>query len=225
MTNFRRLWFYYLASYLVRNYARLFRRLKVEGLELVPLSGTQGLIVASNHASSFDPPLIGSLVPREIHFMAKRELFETQPLRWVCEHLMAFPIDRNKGDTKGIKEALRFLKSGLAVGIFPQGTRNAGDAAALDGAAFLAQRAGVPLQTGGHLERRGTAPGTLRQAVLPQRQVQSRDARPHKNANDADSGAPAAYCGRAGHLTRAKPVIFRSCWAVRLELSRLGLAI
>ena len=146
MTNFRRLWFYYLASYLVRNYARLFRRLKVEGLELVPLSETQGLIVASNHASSFDPPLIGSLVPREIHFMAKRELFETQPLRWVCEHLMAFPIDRNKGDTKGIKEALRFLKSGLAVGIFPQGTRNAGDAAALDGAAFLAQRAGVPLQ-------------------------------------------------------------------------------
>ena len=153
--KFRRLWFYYLASYLVRNYARLFRRLKVEGLEFIPLSETRGLIVASNHASNFDPPLIGSLVPREIHFMAKRELFETQPLRWVCEHLMAFPIDRNKGDTKGIKEALRFLKSGLAVGIFPQGTRNAGDAAALDGAAFLAQRAGVPLQPVAIWEERG----------------------------------------------------------------------
>ena len=153
--KFRRLWFYYLASYLVRNYARLFRRLKVEGLELVPASETRGLIVASNHASNFDPPLIGSLVPREIHFMAKRELFETQPLRWVCEHLMAFPIDRSKGDTKGIKEALRFLKSGVAVGIFPQGTRNAGDAAALDGAAFLAQRAGVPLQPVAVWEERG----------------------------------------------------------------------
>ena len=146
MKDFRRLWFYYLAGYLVRNYARVFRRLEVEGLDLIPRSEARGLIIASNHVSNFDPPLVGSLVPREIHFMAKRELFETQPLRWVCEHLMAFPIDRSKGDTKGIKEALRFLKSGVAVGIFPQGTRNAGDAAAQGGAAFLAQRADVPLQ-------------------------------------------------------------------------------
>ena len=152
--DFRRLWFYYLASYLVRNYARVFRRLKVEGLDLIPRS-EKGLIIASNHLSNFDPPLVGSLIPREIHFMAKRELFETQPLRWVCEHLMAFPIDRNKGDTKGIKEALRLLKSGVAVGIFPQGTRNAGDAAALDGAAFLAQRAEVPLQPVAIWEERG----------------------------------------------------------------------
>ncbi len=153
--DLQRLWFYYLASYLVRNYARVFRRLKVEGLDLVPRSETQGLIIASNHLSNFDPPLVGSLVTREIHFMAKRELFETQPLRWVCEHLMAFPIDRNKGDTKGIKTALRFLNSGVAIGIFPQGTRNAGDAAALDGAAFLAQRAQVPLQPVAIWEERG----------------------------------------------------------------------
>lgn len=146
MRDFRRLWFYYLASYLVRNYARLFLGLKVEGLELIPTAESRGLIIAGNHISSFDPPLIGSIMPREIHFMAKRELFKRQPLRWVVEHLMAFPIDRNKGDTRGIKEALRFLKNGVAIGIFPQGTRNAGDAAALDGAAFLAQRADAPLQ-------------------------------------------------------------------------------
>lgn len=146
LPNFRQLWFYYLASFAVRNYARLFQGLQVEGLELIPRATGRGLIVAGNHISSFDPPLIGSVMPREIHFMAKRELFAKQPLRWLVEHLMAFPIDRAKGDTRGIKEALRFLKSGLAVGIFPQGTRNAGDAAALDGAAFLAQRADVPLQ-------------------------------------------------------------------------------
>ncbi len=131
---------------MVRNYARIFRGLRVLGLELVPKAEGRGLIIAGNHISSFDPPLIGSIVPREIHFMAKRELFDKQPLRWVVEHLMAFPIDRSKGDTRGIKEALRLLKNGTAVGIFPQGTRNAGDAAALDGAAFLAQRANVPLQ-------------------------------------------------------------------------------
>ena len=145
MKDPRRLWFYHLVSYLVRNYAR-FRGLRVEGLELIPRAETRGLIVAGNHISSFDPPLIGSLVPREIHFMAKRELFETQPSKWFSEHLMAFPIDRSRGDTRGIKEALRLLKSGVGVGIFPQGTRNTGDAAALDGAAFLAQRADVPLQ-------------------------------------------------------------------------------
>ncbi|CAA9587057.1 MAG: Acyl-CoA:1-acyl-sn-glycerol-3-phosphate acyltransferase [uncultured Truepera sp.] len=146
MKDFRRLWFYHLASYLVRNYARLFLGLKVEGLDLIPQEGSRGLIIAGNHISTFDPPLIGSLVPREIHFMAKRELFQTQPLKWVVEHLLAFPIDRSRGDTRGIKEALRFLQSGVAIGIFPQGTRNTGDAAALDGAAFLAQRAGVALQ-------------------------------------------------------------------------------
>ena len=146
MNDLRRLWFYYLASYVVRNYARLFRGLEVEGLDLIPRDETRGLIIAGNHISNFDPPLIGSLVPREIHFMAKRELFERQPLRWVSLHLMAFPIDRAKGDTKGIKEALRLLRGGVAVGIFPQGTRNTGDAAAHGGAAFLAQRADVPLQ-------------------------------------------------------------------------------
>lgn len=146
MKDFRRLWFYYLASYAVRNYARLFRRLKVEGLDLIPRSETRGLIIAGNHISNFDPPLIGSLVPREIHFMAKRELFERQPMRWLSLHLMAFPIDRTKSDTRGIKEALRLLRDGFAIGIFPQGTRNTGDAAAQGGAAFLAQRAEVPLQ-------------------------------------------------------------------------------
>lgn len=144
--SFRRLWFYHLVSFLVRNYARTFKRLSLEGQDNIPAATDKGLIIAGNHVSNLDPPLIGSLVPREIHFMAKKELFASQPLRWICEHLMAFPIDRSRSDAKAIKEALRLLKSGVALGIFPQGTRNKGDAEALDGAAFLAQRAGVPLQ-------------------------------------------------------------------------------
>lgn len=168
MKDFRRLWFYYLASFAVRNYARIFHGFRVIGLELIPKAEGRGLIIAGNHISSFDPPLIGSIVPREIHFMAKRELFEKQPLRWVVEHLMAFPIDRNKGDTKGIKEALRFLNSGVAIGIFPQGTRNAGDAAALDGAAFLAQRAAVPLQPVAIYHERGKLRVRFGEPLYPQ---------------------------------------------------------
>jgi 1-acyl-sn-glycerol-3-phosphate acyltransferase len=60
--------------------------------------------------------------------------------------LRAFPVDRAANDIGAIKEALRQLRGGLAIGIFAQGTRNSGDKEALDGAAYLAQRAGVPLQ-------------------------------------------------------------------------------
>lgn len=141
--RFRTHWFYYLASFAVRNYARLILDFRVYGLDNVPR--TPGLVVASNHFSTFDPPIIGSVVPREIHFMAKKELFESQPMRWLSEHLLAFPVDRSKSDMRAIKEALRYLKEGLAVGIFPQGTRASTNKEALDGAAFLAQRAGVPL--------------------------------------------------------------------------------
>ena len=136
-------WFYYLAAFAVRNYARLFLGLEVYGIQNVPRS--PGLVLASNHFSTFDPPMIGSVVPREVHFMAKKELFESQPMRWLAVHLLAFPVDRGKSDMRAIKEALRYLKGGVAVGIFPQGTRNAADKDALDGAAFLAQRADVPL--------------------------------------------------------------------------------
>ena len=146
LTSPRRLrthWFYYLAAFAVRNYARLFLGLEVYGVENIPR--TPGLVLASNHFSTFDPPMIGSVVPREVHFMAKKELFESQPMRWLSVHLMAFPVDRSKSDMRAIKEALRHLKEGSAVGIFPQGTRKAADKDALDGAAFLAQRADVPL--------------------------------------------------------------------------------
>ena len=136
-------WFYYLAAFAVRNYARLFLGLKVYGAENVP--SKPGLVIASNHFSTFDPPMIGSVTRREVHFMAKKELFESQPMRWLAEHLMAFPVDRSRSDMRAIKEALRYLKGGLAVGIFPQGTRKAANKDAHGGAAFLAQRANVPL--------------------------------------------------------------------------------
>lgn len=136
-------WFYDLAVVAVRSYARLAFGLRVEGTERVPQEG--GLVVASNHFSSWDPPIMGVSVPREVHYMAKKELFERRWQRILVQGLRAFPIDRSRSDLTAIKEALRKLEGGLAVGIFAQGTRNAGDAAALDGAAYLAQRAGVPL--------------------------------------------------------------------------------
>lgn len=141
---FQRPWFYWFARTVFRIGARLIWGVRSEGLELVPREG--GLVVASNHIGTLDPPVVGTEVPRHISYMAKKELFEAKLPNLVFRGVDAFPIDRSRSDVSAVKEALRRLKAGDAIGIFIQGTRNRGDAEALDGAAFLAQRAKVPIQ-------------------------------------------------------------------------------
>ena len=77
--------------------------------------------------------------------MAKAELFEKPFIAAVLRGLRAFPVDRERNDIGAVKEAVRRLREGRVIGIFIQGTRNAGDAAALDGAAYLAQTTGSPI--------------------------------------------------------------------------------
>jgi 1-acyl-sn-glycerol-3-phosphate acyltransferase len=139
----QRAWFFWFGRTAFLIFARLAYGISVEGAELVPRKG--GLVVASNHFSSLDPPVLGVSVPREVNFMAKKELFENRHTRALMLGLRAFPVDRARSDLGAIKHALKLLRQGVAVGIFAQGTRNVGDVAALDGAAFLAQRAEVPL--------------------------------------------------------------------------------
>lgn len=136
-------WFFYLSKWGFYLFVRSVYGLTLEGVENLPREG--GLVVASNHVSAWDPPVLGSSIPREINYMAKKELFEHRWLRLLVLGLRAFPVDRSGTDIGAIKEALRRLRQGKAIGIFAQGTRNLGDAEAFDGAAFLAQRAGVPL--------------------------------------------------------------------------------
>lgn len=136
-------WFMPFATVVVRAYARLFHGLRVTGLEHVPQG--VGLVVACNHESAWDPPIVGVSINRKLEFMAKKELFRTPFGRALMRGLRAFPVDRQGQDIGAIKEALRRLEEGRAIGIFVQGTRSLGDAAALDGAAYLAQRAGVQL--------------------------------------------------------------------------------
>jgi len=131
-------WFMPTAIFVVRAYLRIFTGLTVYGLENVPRAGPA--VVACNHVSSWDPPVVGVAINRKLEFMAKKELFEKPFLAAVMRGLRAFPVDRERNDIGAIKEALRRLEAGRVIGIFIQGTRNAGDAAALDGAAYLAQR-------------------------------------------------------------------------------------
>src|SRR5262249_33220638 len=79
-----------------------------------------GLIVASNHISFWDPPMVGASLPREVHFLAKEELFRTPGLGLLIRSLNAIPIRRGVADLSGLSRALEVLKAGDALLMFPE---------------------------------------------------------------------------------------------------------
>ncbi|MGN0953862.1 lysophospholipid acyltransferase family protein [Dialister sp.] len=97
-------------------------RLHVEGRENVPQTGA--VIVAPNHKSDWDPPLIGvAFNTRIIHYMAKEELFKNPAFGWLIRQFGTFPVKRGTVDRTAIRQAIRELKAGNPLGIFPEGTR------------------------------------------------------------------------------------------------------
>ncbi|MBV8749896.1 MAG: 1-acyl-sn-glycerol-3-phosphate acyltransferase [Candidatus Eremiobacteraeota bacterium] len=136
--------FYAFAKVVVTAIARATFRFRVVGAEKVPLTG--GLVIAANHLSNFDPPLLGIALPRPVSYMAKKELFDIPVLGPVIRGLNAFSVDRQAGGTAALRASLRTLKEGRCVGIFPEGGRNVtGTNEEKAGAAFLAAAAGVPV--------------------------------------------------------------------------------
>ncbi len=96
---------------------------RVENDHFVPPRGP--VIIAPNHNSWWDPPLIGMAAPREVYFLAKEELFTQNRLfGWLIRTYNAIPIRRETGGVEALRTALRLLDQGHAVVIFPEGTRN-----------------------------------------------------------------------------------------------------
>ena len=119
---------------------------RVVGKEGVP--PTEGVILAANHVSYVDPLFIGvALVERQLHFLAKEELFRSPLFGSLIRGLHAFPVRRGQGDTGAIRHCLRLLAEGEMLLMFPEGTR--GDGMALleaeGGIGFLAARSGCPV--------------------------------------------------------------------------------
>ena len=120
-------------------------RAKIYGAENVPQSGP--LVVVSNHASNFDPPIVSSCVCRPVAYMAKEELFKVPILRQAIQLYGAYPVNRGTADRSAIRSAINCLEEGWAVGVFLQGTRT-GDGQITDpkrGAALIAAKAKAPL--------------------------------------------------------------------------------
>ncbi len=100
---------------------KILYRIEVEGLENVRMDGR--LAICSNHANNLDPLLVSVVFPRKISWMAKKELFKNKTFGNILGKIGAFPIDRDNSDISAIKNALRILKDGGVLGIFPEGTR------------------------------------------------------------------------------------------------------
>jgi len=125
-------------------FALLFTR-RTRGTEHVPAKG--GFIVACNHISFWDPPLVGASLPREVHFLAKEELFTNRAFRWLISSLNAIPIRRGLSDPGGVKRALDVVSRGAGLVMFPEGGRvKEGELKpALPGVGLLSVKAGVPV--------------------------------------------------------------------------------
>ncbi|MFQ5781136.1 MAG: lysophospholipid acyltransferase family protein [Nitrospiria bacterium] len=113
---------YKIAHLLVYILARVFFRLAVIGADNVPKEG--GVIVAANHNSYFDIPLLGCSLFRRADNIAKSELFRNRVIAALFRALGGFPVRRGRIDRSAITEAVKRLKAGRLLALYPEGTRS-----------------------------------------------------------------------------------------------------
>lgn len=114
--------FLYVSRALIRTGLHFPFRLKRTGQNHIPKTG--GCILAGNHTTYMDPPFIGAAAPREVHYLAKRELWDNKILGWFLTQYNVHPLDRGGGDLATMRLALQLLAEGRVLTIFPEGTRS-----------------------------------------------------------------------------------------------------
>ncbi len=103
---------------------QMFFRGDVAGLENLPREG--GYIVAANHASHLDPPIVGQFLTRQVSFFARKTLWKPGLAAWWLDAVGTIPVDRDGGTSlDAIKRVLAALAGGKVVIVFPEGTRSA----------------------------------------------------------------------------------------------------
>ena len=93
-------------------------RTRIVGRDRVPRTG--GLLIVSNHISFADPPLLGAVMPRPVEFMTMAEMFRKPWLAKLLHTIGCFPVDRSRADSGAAREAIRRLRAGHCVAIFPE---------------------------------------------------------------------------------------------------------
>ena len=120
---------------------------KIHGREHIPAEG--GFVLCINHISALDPVYVAACLPlkRQVHYMAKKELWSNRLLKPIVNGLRAIPVDRGSADLSAVRASLQAIKDGHPLGIFPQGTRSRDNTPTpfLGGASMIAMRAGAPV--------------------------------------------------------------------------------
>jgi 1-acyl-sn-glycerol-3-phosphate acyltransferase len=190
---------------IARALMRLFFRLEVVSPSLVPATGP--VLIVSNHVSVLDPPLVGAVAPRPLHFMAKEELFRIPLLGSLIRALNARPVRRDGSDMRALKAALALLQEGRAVLVFPEGTRGVEGQPLRDGkpgVGMLAVLSGAPvvpvfvLGSGAALPRGASLPRPRKVRVTFGPALTFK-----KEKTTGDEGRKEAYRGAAQEMMRA----------------------
>ncbi len=135
---------YRFAANVVKLILSIFGRIKVYEKDKLPESG--GYIIACTHTGWVDILWLGvALLPREIHYMAKKELFKSKFTKWLMTVLNAFPVDRENPGPSTIKIPRKLLKEGKIIGIFPSGTRSTEEVPLKRGAVTIAAYGKSPI--------------------------------------------------------------------------------
>ncbi len=116
------------------------------GVENLPKSGA--FMIASNHASHLDPPIVGSLIPNQVCFFARKTLWKKGFASWWLDAVGTIPVDRDGGsDVNAIKRVIQALRNDKAIILFPEGTRSPDGnlQTAKPGVGLLACRTRVPV--------------------------------------------------------------------------------
>ena len=119
--------------------------IKVHGVRNIPMKG--GVLIVANHQSYIDPAAIGAHVRRMTNYVGKSELFEKPLANWVNRSMGAFPVRQGEGDIGAVREAIKRLKEGAALVLFPEGSRTFdGELQPIaPGVGLIAKKAGVPV--------------------------------------------------------------------------------
>ena len=115
-----------LVKFTARTFYRVFYKVKIIGLDNIPQTGA--VVLACNHVSNFDPPLVGGFVglKRDPIYIIKKELLSVPLIGAMLKSFGFIAIDRYKkgSDMQSLKQALKVIKEGKALFIFPEGTRS-----------------------------------------------------------------------------------------------------
>jgi len=139
-------WIYWLGWMLFGAAYRSLFGLRIIGGEHLITEGA--VLVASNHQSFLDPPLIGNLYDDEMIYLARKTLFKPGFIDWLYSQWNAIPVDQDRPDMASLKTIIRKLKEGHRVLLFPEGQRSfdgtIGEAAS--GIGLVAVKSGAPIQ-------------------------------------------------------------------------------